>query len=196
MSDWFSGRRSRGGPGGFGPAFETLQSELNRVFSDFGMQPGQGFPGAAAGSAQPHIDVLRTREGGFEIHAELPGLTETDIDLTVDESMLTLSGERRVDRDRSRGEWRVKERATGAFSRTIALPFEARPEQIDAEFRNGVLTIKISPPRGPERSGVKVNIRSGGVSGGAGGVDTIESQAASSEERVGVPASGETDGER
>jgi HSP20 family protein len=146
--------------------FGTLQNEVNRVFADLGFSP----PGQNAASPEmganlttaPRLDVVTTENGGYEIHVDLPGLEDKDIDLSVDGDLLTLRGERRQERDEARRNYRVRERAFGTFSRTIALPFEARPEQIDAEFKNGVLTIRVERPREPERSGSKVNIRSRG----------------------------------
>jgi HSP20 family protein len=164
MSDWFSGRRT----GSLMRDFGTLQNEVNRVFADLGFSPpGQNAAGPGMGAnltTAPQLDVVTTENGGYEIHVDLPGLEDKDIDLSVDGDLLTLRGERRQDRDEARRNYRVRERAFGTFSRTIALPFEARPEQIDAEFKNGVLTIRVERPREPERSGSKVNIRSGAAS--------------------------------
>ncbi|MDP8916058.1 MAG: Hsp20/alpha crystallin family protein [Pseudomonadota bacterium] len=187
MSDWFSGRR----PGSMMPDFSTLQSEVNRVFSDLGFSPsGQGAAPGAGLTTAPRVDVISTEAGGYEIHAELPGVEESDIDLSVEGNMLTLSGERRQAREENRRSYRVRERSVGAFSRTIALPFEAKPEQIDAEFKNGVLTIRVERPREPERRGSKVNIRSGGGSAST----TIEGTASSSSTDTGQSGGGAGEG--
>ena len=162
MSDWFSGRR---GGGGMGPAFDNLQSELSRVLNDFGFAPA-GTPGAVM--TQPKVDVIATERGGLEVQAELPGVEERDIDLSVDGNLLVLRGERRQDREESRRNYRVRERTYGAFSRSIALPFEPQPDQIDAEFRNGVLTVRVERPQPNQQRGAKVQIRTGGGSAGAG----------------------------
>lgn len=165
MSDWFSGRRS----GALMPNLENLASEVSRVISDFGFT----VPGQAAGglTTAPRVDVVATDGGGYEIHAELPGVEEKDIDLSVDGAMLTLRGERRAEREEKGRSYRLRERSFGAFSRTIALPFEAKPDRIDAEFKNGVLTVRVERPREPERSGSKVNIRS------SGGPSTVTAEA-------------------
>lgn len=172
MSDWFSGRRS----GPTMPDFGQLQSEVNRVFADLGFTPPGQTGAQGTVTTAPKVDVLSTSDGGYEIHAELPGVEEKDIDLSVEGNLLTLAGERRQEREESRRNYRVRERSFGSFSRTIALPFEATPEQIDAEFRNGVLTVRVERPREPERRGSKVNIRSAG--GGAS--STIESSTGAS----------------
>jgi HSP20 family protein len=163
MSDWFSGRR--GGGGGMGPAFDNLQNELSRVLNDFGFAPA-GTPGAVM--TQPKVDVIATERGGLEVQAELPGVEERDIDLSVDGNLLVLRGERRADREENRRNYRVRERSYGAFSRSIALPFEPQPEQIDAEFRNGVLTVRVERPQPNQQRGAKVQIRTGGGGAGAG----------------------------
>ena len=159
MSDWFSSRRG----GRFGPALETLQDELSRVFNDFGFAP-PGTPGAVM--HQPKVDVISTDRGGLEVHAELPGVDEKDIDLTVDGNLLMLRGERRADRDEHRRNYRIRERSFGAFSRSIALPFEPDPSQIDAEYRNGVLVVRVERPQPNQSRGAKVQIRSGASPGG------------------------------
>ena len=155
MSDWFSGRRGSG----VMPTLDSLQGELNRVLSDFGFAP-PGTPGAA--TTQPRVDVIATERGGLEVHAELPGVEERDIDLSVDGNLLVLRGERRAEREESRRHYRVRERSFGAFSRSIALPFEPDPKDIDAEFRNGVLTVRIERPQPNQSRGAKVQIRTAG----------------------------------
>ena len=162
MSDWFSSRRG----GRFGPALENLQDELSRVFTDFGFSP-PGTPGAVM--HQPKVDVISTERGGLEVHAELPGVEEKDIDLSVDGNLLMLRGERRADREEHRRNYRVRERAFGAFSRAIALPFEPDPQQVDAEYRNGVLTVRIERPQPNQSRGAKVQIRSAGSAAGGTG---------------------------
>ena len=173
MSDWFSGRRGSGTM----PTLDSLQSELSRVLSDFGFAP-PGTPGAA--TTQPKVDVISTERGGLEVQAELPGVEERDIDLLVDGNLLVLRGERRSEREESRRHYRVRERAYGAFSRSIALPFEPDPKDIDAEFRNGVLTVRLERPQPNQQRGSKVQIRTAGgstgqtASGATGGQTSTE----------------------
>ena len=159
MSDWFGGRRS----GSMASTIESLQTELNRVLTDLGVSP----PGTTGGvTSQPRVDVIATERGGLEVQAELPGVEEQDVDLSVDGNLLVLRGERRSDRDAARRNYRVRERTYGAFSRSIALPFEPQASDIDAEFRNGVLTVRIERPQPSQGRGAKVQIRTAGGSGG------------------------------
>jgi HSP20 family protein len=162
MSDWFSGRRGSS----VSSTLESLQSELSRVLNDLGVSP----PGAPGGvTSQPKVDVIATERGGLEVQAELPGVEERDVDLSVDGNLLVLRGERRSDREESRRSYRVRERSYGAFSRSIALPFEPQPSDIDAEFRNGVLTVRIERPQPNQGRGAKVQIRTAGGTGAASG---------------------------
>ena len=181
MSDWFSSRRGSR----FGPALETLQDEIGRVFNDFGFAP-PGTPGAVM--HQPKIDVVSTDRGGLEVHAELPGVDEKDIDLTVDGNMLMLRGERRVDRDEHRRNYRIRERSFGAFSRSIALPFEPDPNQIDAEYRNGVLVVRLERPQPNQSRGSKVQIRSAGSTAGGAQASTPSSTGAEAAPSGGQPS--------
>lgn len=192
MSDWFGGRRGgSGGGGGVGPALEGFQNELNRVLTDFGFSP----PGAPGGvTSQPKVDVIASDRGGLEVQAELPGVEERDIDLSVDGNLLVLRGERRSDREESRRNYRVRERSYGTFSRSIALPFEPDPSDIDAEFRNGVLTVRLQRPQPNQGRGAKVQIRSTGQGAGqAGGQSAGSSSGATGSSVQG--GSGETSGQ-
>jgi HSP20 family protein len=179
MSDWFSSRRG----GATIPTLDSLQSELGRVLSDFGFAP-PGTPGAA--TTQPKVDVIATERGGLEVQAELPGVEEHDIELSVDGNLLVLRGERRSDREEGRRSYRVRERSYGAFSRSIALPFEPNSKDVDAEFRNGVLTVRIERPQPNQHRGSKVPIRTAsatgsgqGASGATGGQTSGETGATS-----------------
>ena len=156
------------------PTLDSLQSELGRVLSDFGFAP-PGTPGAA--TTQPRVDVIATERGGLEVQAELPGVEERDIDLSVDGNLLVLRGERRSEREESRRHYRVRERSYGAFSRSIALPFEADPKDIDAEFRNGVLTVRLVRPQPNQQRGAKVQIRTAGASAAQAGSGATGGQA-------------------
>ena len=137
---------------------DSLQSEMNRVFDAFFGNTGQ-----AAGTGRvrrwlPAMDLVET-EDTLILRADLPGLSEEDVDIEVKDSVLTLSGERKAEHeDRSEGFYRV-ERAFGTFSRSLSLPEGVDADKIAADFRNGVLEVRIPKPE--ERKPHRVAIGSG-----------------------------------
>ncbi|MEB2346532.1 MAG: Hsp20/alpha crystallin family protein [Deltaproteobacteria bacterium] len=102
---------------------------------------GAAAPPVPAGFA-PRIDVVE-REGEYLVTAELPGLEEKDFQLEVHGNALTLTGEKRVEREEERKGWRWSERASGSFRRSIQLPDDVAADKASASFRNGVLAITL-----------------------------------------------------
>ncbi len=120
------------------------------------------------GSLVPPIDAYRTDEG-LVVLVELPGMSADQVDVSVQDGVLTLSGERPVPADVEADAWVRRERATGAFERSFTLPEGTRPDQIQASFDNGVLELKIPHP--PEQRPHKVQI---GVGADAGSRSAVE----------------------
>jgi len=121
--------------------FVQFRREMDRLFDDFFRAPLLG--GTALSGASPGWPSLEVKESDDQvtITAELPGLTEKDVDLTVHDGVLTLRGERKSEhQDKDRG-W--SERYYGRFERSIALPDGADEAQCQADFRDGVLTVRM-----------------------------------------------------
>ena len=125
--------------------FRLMNTLLGDVVST---RPGDG--GGNMLLAQPRMNIEDT---GNEIRvtAELPGVSEDDVQITLDDDMLIISGEKRDEREVDDRDVRLVERVFGEFRRAIQLPFAPNPDQVDASFRNGVLTITI-PKNAEERS--------------------------------------------
>lgn len=119
--------------------FRDLQSEMERLFGEtFGRAPRMTEESAWA----PVIDV--TTEGGdMVIHAELPGVKREDVDVTFSGGMLTISGERKEEKERKDAGYLVRERRYGSFRRTMTLPESVDERKISANFKDGVLEVKI-----------------------------------------------------
>ncbi len=138
----------------------TIQSEMNRLFNTFFDTP----TATNGGSAQPlrrwlpAMDLLETGDH-FVLRADLPGLSEGDVNIELEDNVLTISGERKAEHeDRKEGYYRV-ERAFGSFSRSLTLPEGIEAEAITASFHNGVLEVKVPKPE--ERKPRKVAISVG-----------------------------------
>jgi HSP20 family protein len=112
----------------------------------------------------PAMDLIEA-EGHFVLKADLPGLTEGDVSIEVQDNALTVSGERKAEHEeRQRGWYRV-ERSFGRFSRSLTLPDGVDPEGIQATFDKGVLEIRIPKPEA--RKPRRVEIRAGANGDGA-----------------------------
>jgi len=126
--------------------FLTLHREMNRLFDDVFGHFDSGMPALLGRMPSwPSIEVTAS-DKEVRIAAELPGLEEKDIDLLVDDDVLTIRGEKRAeteDKDR-----RFSERYYGRFERVIPLPFEVEDDKAEASFKNGVLTITL--PKSPK----------------------------------------------
>lgn len=139
--------------------FLTLHREMNRLFDDVFSGLGGGMPGLATrGLGWPSVELVET-EQGLRVSAELPGLDEKDVELTIDDGVLTLRGEKRAETtDTQRG---YSERSYGRFERVLALPFAVEEDKVEATFRNGVLSVTLPrSAKAPER-GRRIAINGG-----------------------------------
>jgi len=132
-------------------AFGSLHREIDRLFEDF-TRGGLGLLGGQ-NNLMPSIDVSET-DKQIEIAVELPGLERKDVEISIDNDMLTIRGEKKVEEtqeDKSKN-YHVIERAYGVFYRAIQLPPGVDPSKVQATMSKGVL--KITIPK-PERSQAK-----------------------------------------
>jgi HSP20 family protein len=137
----------------------TLQNEMNRLFTSFFDTPSNGSTDTGLRRWVPPMDLVET-DDHFVLRADLPGLDADDVNIEVEDNVLTLSGERKAEHETKReGFYRV-ERASGAFRRSLTLPEGVELEQIAASFDKGVLEIRIPKPE--ERRPRKVAISVGG----------------------------------
>jgi HSP20 family protein len=171
MSPYRSGGLMERGFGG--DPFLSLHREMNRLFDDvFRGSLGSPSGGSQGGGAiVPPIDVSET-DKEVRVCAEIPGVSEKDVDVTLDQDMLTIRGEKKFERDVEKENYHVSERSFGTFQRMLRLPFVVDPEQVKANFENGVLTVTL--PKGQEQQRTRrIEVRgSGAASGGQSGAST------------------------
>jgi HSP20 family protein len=152
----------------------TIQTDMNRLFNTFFASPTAG-NGGSFRRWIPAMDLVET-ENDFVLKADLPGLNEDDVKIEVEDNVLTISGERKSEREeRKDGYYRV-ERASGSFRRLLTLPEGVDPESVQANFERGVLEVRIPKPE--ERKPHKVEISVGGeepkaIEGTGGSPDDI-----------------------
>jgi HSP20 family protein len=130
--------------------FLSLHREMNRLFDDTLRSVGANESGPA-GFNVPQLDV-HVSEQEFCITADLPGVAEDDIELTVNGDMLMLKGEKKQHQERDERGYHVIERSSGAFQRSVRLPFEPDPGKVVADYENGVLTVHVPKQAHQERS--------------------------------------------
>jgi HSP20 family protein len=119
---------------------KTLQTQLNRIFEPFA-RIATGDEDLVSGAWVPPVDVAETQDR-ILVRAELPGLRQEDIQIEFENGLLTLRGERRLEKVEGLT-WHRVERSYGNFSRTFTLPRTVDPEKITASYREGVLEIEV-----------------------------------------------------
>ena len=135
----------------------SLQRDINYLFEGL----WDDFPTVNWSSDQtsfmPRVDMKET-EDEFEVHTELPGVSKDEIELSIRDNALLISGEKRVTRSEEKEGWHRTERSFGRFSRTLPFPSEVDEERISAKFENGVLTINVAKADDEVRTSRRINI--------------------------------------
>ncbi len=136
------------------PGLGRLRNDLDSLFSRFFEDWDQ--PASAMGTYWPAVDVSE-REDDLLVRAELPGMTAEDIDIEVQGNALMIRGEKKDESEESGERYHYVERRSGSFQRMIQLPNEVDPDQIDANYKDGVLTVTLpkSEAAKPKRIAVK-----------------------------------------
>jgi HSP20 family protein len=139
-----------------GRGFYDPQSEVNRLFDEM-FSNLRGTSGRQQGTQQtqwaPALDVLH-EEGDLLIRAELPGVKREDVEITLHERVLTISGERKAEEHWEGSGYYVRERRHGSFRRSLVLPHDVEEGQINARFEDGVLEVRVpggAVDRAPKR---------------------------------------------
>ena len=133
--------------------FGSLQREIDRVFDDFAFGlKSFGAPDVVV----PSMDITET-DKEIEIMAELPGLEEKDVQVNVAGNLLTIRGEKKLERKEKEKDYLLVERSHGSFSRTLELPSGVDPDAIKATIAKGVL--KVTVPKSAPAQAKKVDIK-------------------------------------
>lgn len=139
--------------------FFSFSRALQRSLDD-GLRGGLlgAFPTEAA--AMPVSMDVKEDDTAFYVSADLPGLTEKDVEVSFDDGLLTIRGEKKVEREEKKDTWHIIERSSGSFARRLTLSADVDPNKIDAKFDKGVLTVTL--PKLPEEksSARKIEVKS------------------------------------
>jgi HSP20 family protein len=123
---------------------DTLQGEMNRLFSSFFDTPTPG-NGTTVRRWIPAMDLVET-DDHFVLKADLPGMQESDVNIVFENNVLTISGERRAEHEAKKDGYYRLERTMGSFSRSLTLPEGIDADAVSAKFDHGVLEIRIPKP--------------------------------------------------
>jgi HSP20 family protein len=136
----------------------TLQNEMNRLFNTFFDQPSQAGRGnATARRWLPAMDLVETADH-YVLRADLPGLSDEDVTIQIEDKVLTVSGERKAEYEGEQEGYYRLERAFGNFSRSLTLPEGVDPESVQAKFDRGVLEIRIPKPEQKKPKTVQITV--------------------------------------
>ncbi len=121
----------------------SLQEEVSRFFDEFFGERLPVWRSEEAPSAWiPRVDISETDEE-ILVRADVPGMEKDDIKITLSDNVLTISGEKKVERDEKRENFHRVERVFGSFKRSFYIPTNVDPNKITASYKNGVLTIRL-----------------------------------------------------
>ena len=129
-----------------------LHDEMSRLFSGFGPSEGSEF---ARGAWSPSVDIFEDKDR-LIVEAELPGLNREDFEVSVENNVLTLKGERKFEKTEERDNFHRVERSYGSFTRQFTLPQTVTAEGATADFENGVLRVAL--PKREETKARKIEI--------------------------------------
>lgn len=136
--------------------FGSLQREIDRLFDEFA--PAFAPAARTAVDVKTRMDLAETKDG-YELTVELPGLEEKDVNVTVTDGVLTVSGEKTFETENKDKRYHFVERGYGSFSRSLALPEGVKVDQIAATLNKGVLKVVI--PAAPRSEPRKIAVQNG-----------------------------------
>ncbi|MFQ5451916.1 MAG: Hsp20/alpha crystallin family protein [Nitrospinaceae bacterium] len=142
--------------------FSTLERDMNRLFRDFSRTffDRSLFRSDLISSARvmPSVDVAET-DDEVKVTAELPGMDEKDIDVSLSKNILTLKGEKKQEKEEKDKNYYRMERSYGKFQRDIVLPEGIEQDKVDAKFHNGVLTVVLKKTPEAKKDVKKIEVK-------------------------------------
>ena len=150
--------------------FENFRREVDRLFDDFsgGMWRSPfGRPffdierrAETAFGSVPAVDITQT-DKGYEITAELPGMEDKDIEVKLANGVLTISGEKRNEKEEKNKDYYVRERSFGSFERSFQVPEDVDADKVNASFKKGVLTVMLPKSAQAQKAEKKIEVKAG-----------------------------------
>jgi HSP20 family protein len=138
--------------------FRALQQEVDKLFNDFTSDLPMIGRWNGNGKLAIQVDVAET-EKTLEVTAELPGVSEKEIDVSLADDVLTIKAEKKSDREEKTKDYHLVERSYGTFERSMRLPFKADPAKIEAKFDKGVLKLVVQKPTEAQTKTQKIEVK-------------------------------------
>jgi HSP20 family protein len=139
--------------------FAALRRDVDRTFDDFLNGASWRSPLRKWEGVSPLLDVDET-EKEIIVSAELPGVEEKDIEVMIVGDVLTIKGEKKAEREDKNGDGYYAERRFGSFARSLRLPFEVKDEKVDAQFKKGVLIVRVPKPAELQEAVRRIDVKS------------------------------------
>ena len=136
----------------------NLHNEMGRFFGDL-LGSNVGDTNTKSSSWLPTVDITET-DNSYEIHAELPGVLENDVNVSVADNLLTIKGEKRQEEKSDERNVHKVERRYGTFQRSFSLPRQVNVTEIKAGFRDGILTLNIPKTEEAKPSEIPIEVTS------------------------------------
>jgi HSP20 family protein len=151
--------------------FQSLRREIDRLFEDVDLgfhRPQRRVPADAdpvwrrdfGFVTMPAVDVAE-KDDAFEITAELPGLAEKDVNVSHANGTLTIKGEKKAETEEKKKDYYLSERRYGAFQRSFSIPEGVDADEIDARFKDGVLTVRLPKTAEAKQPAKKIAVKAG-----------------------------------
>ena len=156
LAPWHHGK-------GSAPSLGDLHREVDRVFDSFWSGFGTPSPlGEKSGGLAFDLRVDTSEDDkAYHVTAELPGMTEKDVEVTFADNTLTISGEKKEEKEVKEENYHRRERSFGAFRRSFTLPAEVDEGKISAAFKDGVMTIDLPKSKTAQKKAKKITIQRG-----------------------------------
>jgi len=135
----------------------NIREEMNRLFDDFFTGWPERRKGLTEGDWAPSVDIAET-ENDVLVTAELPGIKQEEVDITITDDVLTLKGEKKEEKEIKKENYHRIERSYGSFQRSINLPTGVQGDKAKASYKDGILRISIPKAEEAKPKQIKINV--------------------------------------
>lgn len=135
---------------------QTFRNQMDRLFDNLFEDGWKELP--AVGDWSPSMDVSETKDAVI-VKAEVPGMESTDIEVSMQENLLTIKGEKKEEKEEKNERYHRTERSYGMFTRTVQVPMSVDASAVTAAFKNGLLTVTL--PKAPSAKAVPIAVKAG-----------------------------------
>ena len=135
----------------------NIRDEMNRLFDSFFTELPERRRGLLEGEWAPSVDLAETDEE-VVVTAELPGVKQDDVDISITDDILTIKGEKKEEKEVKEKNYHRVERSYGSFQRSISLPTNVQPDKAKASYKDGVLHVTIPKAEEAKPKQIKINV--------------------------------------